>query len=363
MKSILVIIIIPLTVLFLGCDSTKDNLMFDFKIGHPYKEIISELETSKTGLRCFPRSTEYDVHHLLLPISINNTKYNVLYIFNFNEFEKNNLEILTIQFVGKSKEFGLNYYCSEINNEISKKELIEYLNKIYGKYTYSDSGTLNRDANNLKNIINPKISNKSDDNKSKISEISIGETNTKFIDYLYLWQTEECLIELIEYREFGVGNGLFVNYKKINYNSSHEENITKLKNNYSLNDLVELKFKKPYITTINHKEFDRALRIPVYSINRAGEAEPRSITDLQFDMLFYDEFDNLIFTWDKFTWDKKITFSGSAFMNGPEYEIKYIKDFKNHKELNLIERKIEKVTIKTNVTAIRFEDGEIRKRQ
>ena len=363
MKSILAVVIFTLTILLLGCNAPKDNLLLEFKIGHPFKEIISELETNKTGLRCFPRDSEYDVHHLLMPIRINSKIYNVLYLFNFNEFDKPNLEILTIQFAGKSREFGLNYYCSEIINEISKKELIEYLNEIYGNYVSSDSGYLSKDANNLKNIIIPKISNKSDDNKRKISQINIGETNTKFVDYLYLWDTDEFIIELIEYREFGVGYGLFVNYKQKNYNSTYEENIPKSENSYSLDELVEIKFKKPYITTINHKEFDRVLRIPVYSINRVSEAEPRNITDLQFNMLFYDEFDNLIFTWEKFTWDKKITFSSSAFMNGPEYEIKYIKDFKNHKELNLIEHKLEKVTIKTKVTAIRFEDGEIRKNQ
>jgi len=339
------------------CKTSKDELLLDLKIGKPFIEKINDLEKQESITPCVPKETYSKVLNLKKEIILNGNKNTAIYIFNLGVKDSSLLNILTIHINGKSEHRLLNFFFPELENKVTKYDLINYFYKIYGNYTFSDSGSLETDGYRIKNIITPNIGSK----YTEKTEFFLGDKSVGFFDnndYLYRWSLKQYDIEVIETNK---PFGLFINYKMKNFNEEYKKMIKKEIESYSLDDLVKITFRKPYILQLSERNYTSALRIPVYSINRRGEAEPRTITDLKFDMLFFDEFDNLIFTWKDFTWDREISFSNSAYMNGPEFEIKYISGYKDHKELNLIEKKLDKISIKTKITAIRFEDGTIKK--
>jgi hypothetical protein len=279
-------------------------------------------------------------------------------LFNLNISDSNSLKILTILVNGKPKNNLLGFYFPSLKNDVTKENLINYYTKLYGNYTFADSGLLENDVYNNKNIINPFINSEYAE-KKEIFHGGKPEDIYVFNDYVYRWSYRNYDIEVIQ---IGMPFCIYINYKIKNFNDFYQQYIKEIRSNYSIDDLVRFSFRKPYIEDISEVNFNKKLIIPVDYITRDGLFEPRTITDLKFDIGFFDEFENLIFTLNDLKWDREIKFEKYLTSYNEKFIFKYnTKNCSDCEALYKLENKINKVKIVPKIKALRFEDGVVLK--
>jgi hypothetical protein len=160
---------------------------------------------------------------------------------------------------------------------------------------------------------------------------------------------------------------------KINSLENELRKITEpLRINFSPKDVAHVSIEYPVwkkLDKINYWDYDYEFKIDISQVQRIGREEPRNITDVQFDIVLTDAFENEICRLPeiKCELDKPIELHKGFLIPsvGFVYTMKYSSLSKETEAINLENARNLKTTNKlkchAEVTAVVFEDGEVLK--
>ncbi|MDN3670791.1 hypothetical protein QWY93_15835 [Echinicola jeungdonensis] len=196
-------------------------------------------------------------------------------------------------------------------------------------------------------------------------------------NYFIIWELEMYNV-MISYRsnfaDSSFNNG-FIKYEALNYDKIIDQKKEDIRANASLNDYIYMNLNLNTFTQ-GQPPFTDRLNLYIYSLRHNLPEESRNIRKFKFDVMFEDEYGDLILKINDIDFDPdsplKSPIDGLIFTKSGGYTIfmdfnktheKY-KDFEKLRKLR--ERKIsngnfDDIKIKYKVTSLIFEDGEVLK--
>lgn len=356
-----------------SCSHKNDNFLLDFEIGFPYESNLTEKKEQNILRHCtnnLEKNKSPQYYRIIHDFQGQSLITNHFFNLGFPKEEK--LKIYTVHVNGmfyNERPWIYDQSGLHLENEINMRELLAYMTETYGAPTTADSGNISRNPFGIIDILYPifiepyrETTFREHPNFGKVVEKS-GTT-----DFLYHWELPNMNVELIRSQSvsgFMVNNFIVINYKEKDFNTKYQKKTDSIKNNYSLDDLVNFSFKwgdKGYrIRDTGGIPWDKILEIEISTVTRSGIYEPRNITNLQFDILLVDEFENVLHSIDGFKWDEEVKFEMFPMVKDLVFRMKYNSKHPDNVTLNRLESRRNRATMKPRVTAIRFADGEVRR--
>jgi len=354
-----------------SCSHKNDNFLLDFEIGFPYESNLAEKKEQNILRHCtnnLEKNKSPQYYRIIHDFQGQSLLTN--HFFNLGFPKEEELKIHTVHINGSFyNEQPMIYHqsCLQLENEINMRDVLAYLIEIYGAPLTADSGSISRNPFGVTDILNPifiepyrETIYREDPNWGKVIE-KIGTT-----DFLYRWDLPNMDVELIRSQRSSVfiaNNFIVINYKEKNFNSKYQKKTDSIKKNYRLDDFVHFNFTwgdSGYrIRNTGSFPWDKVIEIEISTITRTGIFEPRNITNLQFDILFVDEFENVLHSINDLKWEEEVKFEMFPMVKGLVYGFEYNSRHPDNSPLNRLENRRNRATMRPRVTAIRFADGEV----